>query len=90
MLPPLMDSELSLYYTPYCGYCSYVQRVAEQLGVTLVLRDISADQTCYNDLVAAQHRATVPVLRITSEEGGSEWMPESRDIVEYLVKRFGK
>jgi len=31
----------------------------------------------------------VPVLRIEEPDGSVSWLPESADIVAYLVQRFG-
>ncbi|GAM59406.1 hypothetical protein JCM19231_1975 [Vibrio ishigakensis] len=36
------------------------------------------------ELLEARKRGTVPVLKITNEQGSETWMPESMDIVEYL------
>jgi glutathione S-transferase len=80
---------LSLYYSPICGFCTRVIRTLEQLGVDAELRNTLQDPDFYNELVDARGRATVPVLRIESADGGDHWMPESSDIIRYLQKRFG-
>jgi len=74
---------LALYVTPFCGYCRYVMSAIEQLGLEVEIRNIAADRQALEDLFNARGRTTVPVLRIISPEG-EKWMPESRDIVDYL------
>ncbi len=77
--------KLSLYVTPICPYCIYVQTAISKLGLDVEIRNIYS-QEHFEDLVAARNRATVPVLRIshTGEADKEIWLPESRDIVEYL------
>lgn len=81
--------KLALYHTPGCPFCALVRASIDRLGIDVELRDVSTDRQHFNDLVAARNRATVPVLRITSPDGDSRWLPESRDIVQYLEKTYG-
>jgi len=81
------DEKLALYYSPTCPFCVRVLRVIEELGIDVELRDVWQDERHRADLVEARGRATVPVLRCTSEER-DRWMPESADIVRYLRERF--
>ena len=78
-----MQAKLALYVTPLCGYCHYVIGTIKELGLEVEIRDVMADQRDLEDLYKARNRTTVPVLRIT-DNGEDQWMPESRDIVEYL------
>lgn len=74
---------LTLYVTPFCGFCRYVMSTIQQLGLEVEIRNIAADRNDLEALFNARGRTTVPVLRITSPDG-EQWMPESRDIVQYL------
>lgn len=80
--------KLALYMTPWCPFCTYVQQAFERLDVDVELRDTSANPNHHADLVNARKRGTVPVLHITSPDGQSRWIPESRDIVQYLEKVY--
>jgi len=80
--------KLALYMTPYCPFCHRVRDAIDRLGIEVEMRDIFADRADRDALVAARGRATVPVLRITTEDG-ERWMPESRDIIRYLNKTYG-
>lgn len=82
------QESLSLYHFEGCPYCVMVRRVIDALGAPVELRDINLVDEHWQDLVDARGRATVPVLRCTDGEV-DRWMPESRDIIQYLKRRFG-
>ena len=77
-------NKLSLYYYETCGFCRRVLSRAQQLGVELTLRNIRKDPAALKELADARGRTTVPVLRIDKSTSDTEWMPESRDIIQYL------
>jgi glutaredoxin len=83
------EDKLALYHFNGCPYCSMVRSAIDKLGVDVELREIFQDVQHRDDLVEVRGRATVPVLRITSPDGESRWMPESRDIVSYLQGTYG-
>ncbi len=78
-----MQPKLALYITPLCGFCHYVMSAIDQLGLDVEIRDITTNRADMMALFQARQRTTVPVLRITTDEE-DRWMPESRDIVQYL------
>lgn len=80
--------QLSLYFSPICGFCVRVIRVLEQLEVEVEMRNTLQNPAFYSELVEARGRATVPVLRIQSADGRDHWMPESADIIRYLQQRY--
>lgn len=82
------EDELALYYFDGCPFCNMVRANIDQLGLDVELRNIFEESQHREELVAARGRATVPVLRITSPDGEDRWMPESRDIVDYLQKTY--
>ena len=81
--------DLALYHFEGCPYCARVTRVLDELELELTRCDIRREPAFRAQLVRARGRATVPVLRITLEDGAFQWMPESLDIVAYLRDRFG-
>ncbi len=83
------SEQLILYYRNYCGFCTRVKKVIDKLNVNVELRNIWDDDSGYDELEAAMGRATVPVLRMVNAEGQSRWMPESTEIVGYLVENYG-
>ena len=80
---------LTLYGYPQCPYCSRVLHAIDSLGLEIPLRNTLEDRESHAALVTAMGRGTVPVLRIEASDGAVEWLPESADIVRYLVSRFG-
>jgi glutaredoxin len=83
--------DLALYMFPTCPYCRRVMSTLDALGVEVEYRNIRQNPEYREELIEARGRKTVPVLRIASSEAGEpdEWMPESRDIEQYLADRFG-
>ncbi len=81
--------KLALYHFVGCPFCSIAREPIERLGVDVELRDIYENPHFLDELVKARGRATVPVLRITSPSGEDHWMPESRDIVQYIESTYG-
>ena len=84
---PTKDS-LSLYYSPTCPFCRRVMNTINQLDIDVEHRNIGENIEYRNELVEVRNRATVPVLQITSPNGGKRWMPESLDIIRYLEKTY--
>ena len=82
------EEQLALYYFDGCPFCAMVRGAIDQLGIDVELRNIYLDPQHRDDLVETRGRATVPVLRITSCDGEDRWMPESRDIINYLQTTY--
>lgn len=80
----VQQDKLSLYHYLGCPYCSMVSSAIGGLGLQVESRDIMKSSEYREQLIAARGRATVPVLRIDSPDGGVRWMPESHDIVRFL------
>jgi glutaredoxin len=82
------EDALTLYYSNGCPFCNLVRSAINQLGVDVELRNIFEKSEYRKQLIDVRGRATVPVLRITSPDGEDRWMPESRDIVDYLQETY--
>ena len=87
----MTDSQvkLQLYHYEGCFYCTLVRNAASDLGVELELRNIHDNPEYKQQLIDLRGRKTVPVLRIVEADGEVSWLPESRDIVTYIRRRFG-
>ncbi len=79
--------KLSLYGYAYCPYCKRVMREIDRLGIEVEMVDTLRNPGARDELFHQLGRGTVPVLRI-EENGDERWMPESRDIINYLRDRF--
>lgn len=79
---------LSLYGYPQCPFCARVLRAIEELDLEVPLRNTMQDPSHRASVVEATGRGTVPVLRIEGADGDVQWLPESADIIRYLVERY--
>lgn len=74
---------LTLYYSPFCGYCLRVFSALQVMGLEIALKNVRQDEATATELRQEGGSAMVPCLRI--EEGSTiRWMYESADIIEYL------
>lgn len=79
---------LALYQFKTCPFCIKVRRVIRGLSLNIELRDAQNDPQHREALLQGGGRIKTPCLRITDEQGNSQWMYESADIMQYLRKRF--
>lgn len=77
----------ALYYSQYCFFCQRVLRFLRGNDQQVELRNTS-DIRHHTALAQGGGRTQVPCLLIESEEGQTQWMYESGDIIEYLRKRI--
>ncbi len=82
-------TDLALYHYDTCPYCFRVRRALSRLGVEVELRNIYGDPEHMRALLDARGVKTVPALRIRRGDGPDQWLGESREIVDYLERRFG-
>jgi glutaredoxin len=87
--PIALADSLALYFSPYCPFCIYVHNAIKRLNIKVELLNVNDERKHYQDLINERKRATVPVLKITSNDGAVRLMPESKDIVSYLNKSYG-
>ncbi|MBP0047953.1 glutaredoxin [Marinobacterium sp. AK62] len=78
----------ALYQLPTCPFCVKVRRAMRRLNLPFELRDVRGDARHRQDLVSGGGKMKVPCLRIDHEDGHTEWMYESKDIVAFLEQRF--
>lgn len=77
---------LLLYYKPTCPYCQRVLEANETIKAPLELRNVSADQTFFAELLEKGGKRQVPFLHDTERNVS---MYESLDIIEYLRQNYG-
>lgn len=80
--------KLSLYEFKACPFCIKVRRKMKKLNLSIERKDAMSDSESRAELLKARGKVKVPVLRIQSEDGSVQWMPESSDINQYLERRF--
>lgn len=80
---------LALYQFKSCPFCIKVRREIARLSLNIELRDAQHQGPHRDALLQGGGKPMVPCLRITDEQGRSQWMYESGDIIQYLQQRFG-
>ena len=80
--------EVTVFWRPGCGFCMALERQLADTDLTIHYRNIWEDPAFEEELMSVTGRRVVPVLRTVDNEGASRWIPESRDIIEYLVSRY--
>jgi glutaredoxin 3 len=78
---------LILYMRSTCPFCQRTMQMAENLGVTLDLRDIDESEEALAELLEKGGKQQVPYLVDTDK---SIAMFESGDIIEYLRENYAK
>ena len=71
--------ELELFMKPTCPYCIKVMNFMDENNVAIPLRDIVADESAAETLVAVGGKRQVPCLFIDGKP-----LYESGDIIEWL------
>lgn len=79
---------LALYQFRTCPFCIKVRKSIRRLSLNIELRDAQKDQPHRAALLQGGGQIKVPCLKITDEQGNSQWMYESADIIQYLRERF--
>lgn len=81
-------AKMSLYYFSTCPYCVRVRRAIAKLQLNIEPRNIRQERHFAEELAEEGGKTTVPCLRLEKDDGSSEWMYESTDIIAYLTRRF--
>lgn len=76
----------TLYFKPSCAFSQRVLQMAENLNVSLELKDVSESEEAMSELMAIAGKSQTPFL-VDSERGVS--MDESSDIIDHL-RQYGK
>ena len=79
---------LALYQFKTCPFCIKVRRTMRGLSLNIELRDAQYDPQHREALLQSGGQIQTPCLKITDEQGNSQWMYESDDIIRYLRQRF--
>lgn len=74
-----MTHKLELFMKPTCPYCIKVMNFMSENNITIPLRDIVADESAAETLIAIGGKRQVPCLFIDGKP-----LYESGDIIEWL------
>ncbi|MGX5913734.1 glutaredoxin family protein [Aliidiomarina sp. Khilg15.8] len=80
--------DLALYQFRACPFCIKVRKEMARLNLNIDVRDAQLVAEHREALQAGGGRVKVPCLRIEHDNGETEWMYESDDIIAWLRKKF--
>ena len=81
---PATKKGLSLYQYRSCPYCAMTSYAIKQMGLNIEHRDILMQPEYRAELMQEGGSSQVPCLRIEKDDGETQWLYESTDIIEYL------
>ena len=81
---------LALYQYKTCPFCSKVRQEISRLSLTIARMDAQPDGDNRDALLRQGGQAKVPCLRITDDQGNSQWLYDSARITAYLQGRFAQ
>lgn len=79
---------MALYQYFACPFCIKTRRAIHRLNLPIELRDAQHVPEHRSALLTGGGRLQVPCLRI-DEDGNTQWLYESSEIIAYLERRFG-
>ena len=79
---------LKLYQYKACPFCVKVRRAMKRNSLNIETLDVKRSDDAREQLLAGGGSLKVPCLRIEEDHGGSRWMYESADIIQYLEEQF--
>jgi glutaredoxin len=80
-------SFLSLYQLAACPFCTKTRRTLHRLNLPIELKSVKKGSPARSELLDQGGKIQVPCLRIDTD-GSSQWIYESKQIVEYLEQQF--
>jgi glutaredoxin len=79
---------MSLYQFKRCPFCVRTRRNIHKLNLPIEYRDASRGSSHRDELQTEGGEIKVPCLRI-EENGDTQWMYDSKQIIAFLHERFG-
>ncbi|PYF83488.1 MULTISPECIES: glutathione S-transferase N-terminal domain-containing protein [Marinomonas] len=80
-------ANLALYQFFACPFCIKTRRAIYKLNLPIEKRNAQEGSPHREDLLQGGGKIKVPCLRI-DQDGKTEWLYESSEIIKYLEKRF--
>jgi len=76
--------QLALYQYKACPFCVKTRWAMRRNNMKIQLRDAKRNKDVAQELESKGGKLKVPCLKITHQDGSSQWMYESKDIIAYL------
>lgn len=83
-------ARLALYQFQACPFCVKVRRFLKRNNLHIETRDAKRNPQYRDELLAGGGEIKVPCLRIDDDQGDSQWLYESSEIMRYLEQHYLK
>lgn len=80
--------DLTLYQYKACPFCVKVRRAMKRSALNIETKDAKRCEISKQELVEGGGLLKVPCLKIQDSQGNTQWMYESKEIINYLETRF--
>ena len=84
-----ITSTMKLYHFRQCPFCVMTRRTVRRLGLNIETRDARNNPQWNHELINEGGKYQVPCLRLASDDGSTQWLYGSKNIIQYLDQRFG-
>ena len=81
-------ASLALYQYQTCPFCIKVRQEMRRLSLPIEKRDAQKDATHRDALMQGGGAIKVPCLKTTDAAGKTQWLYDSKAIIDYLRARF--
>jgi glutaredoxin len=88
-LVDLQCQSLALYQFSTCPFCIKVRQEMHRLSLPIEQRDAQHHSAHRDALLQGSGATQVPCLKISDNQGQTQWLQDSNAIVAYLQGRFG-
>ena len=79
-----ITANMSLYQFKTCPFCIKVRRAIKRQSLNIEYLDAQHDNKYRNQLLQGGGQIKVPCLKVIDDEGNTNWLYESNDIIGYL------
>jgi glutaredoxin len=86
----LQCQSLALYQFSTCPFCIKVRQEMRRLSLPIEQRDAQHHIANRDALLQGSGATQVPCLKITDNQGQTQWLQDSNAIVAYLRAHFGR
>ena len=84
----VQTQSMALYQFKQCPFCVKTRRNMRRLALNIEKRDARYDPKWNQELINDGGKYQVPCLKITADDGSTEWMYDSAAIINYLSEKF--
>jgi len=82
-------SSMVMYEFRACPFCVRVRRFMKRNNIIITTKDARKNKDYADELISGGGKLQVPCLVIPTEGKNSEWLYESKDIINFLAKELG-